>query len=103
MKIIVSVIIGIISIGIVSISTVGILFLQSNLDENYETVFFTLQGDNIVSSFPTKNNWIAGEKMTYVSTIENGLLVLATSTESDTVFAFNGETGDLSTFFNLWF
>jgi len=37
--------------------------------------------------------------MTYVSTIKNGLLVLATSSASDTVFAFNGDTGKaISTF-----
>ncbi len=100
MKIIVNVIIGIVSIGIISISVAGILFLQNN-SEDYETIFFTLQGDNTVSSFPNKNNWVAGEKMTYVSTIENGLLVLATSSASDTVFAFNGETGESITTFNV--
>ena len=68
--------------------------IQNSLDENYETVFFTLQGDNAVSSFPNGTNWITGEKMTYVSTIKNGLLVLATSSASDTVFAFNDETGE---------
>ena len=96
MKIIVSAIIGIILICIG-----GILFLQNSLDEKNEPIFFTLQGDNIVSSFPIKNNWVADEKMTYVSTIENGLLVLATSTASDTVFAFNGETGEEIATFNV--
>ena len=61
------------------LSIVGMFFLQNNLGKDNETIFFTLQGDDAVSSFPSENNWIAGEKMTYVSTIKNGLLVLATS------------------------
>ena len=62
-------------------------------------IFFTLQGDDAVSFFPIEKNWIAGEKMTYVSSDKNGLLVLAASSATDTVFAFNGETGDaISTF-----
>jgi len=101
MKIMNILIIVIVVIGIIPISIVGIIFLQSNSDENYETVFFTLQGDNTVSSFPSTNNWIAGEKMAYVSTIENGLLVLATSSGSDTVFAFNGKTGESITTFDV--
>ena len=80
---------------------IGIYFFQSNFNLNSETIFFTLQGDNSVNSFPSKNNWIAGEKMTYVSTIKNGLLVLATSSASDTVFAFNGETGKLMDTFQV--
>jgi len=81
-------------IGIILISVIIMIFLQNNSDEDYEMIFFTLQGDDAVSSFPIVNNWIAGEQMTYVSSIKNGLLVLATSSESDTVFAFNGETGE---------
>lgn len=56
MKILISVIIGIISIGIISISIAGILILQNDSEEEYESIFFTLQGDDFVSSFPNKNN-----------------------------------------------
>ena len=66
-------------IGIILISVTAMIFLQNNSDKDYEMIFFTLQGDDTVSSFPSMTNWIAGEKMTYVSSIKNGLLVLATS------------------------
>ena len=89
MKSIFAVVVTIILIGIV-----GILYLQNNADEYSETIFFTLQGDDAINSHPHENNWSAGEKMTYISTFENGLLVLATSSANDTVFAFNGETGE---------
>ena len=86
-------------IGIILIGIFGVLFLQNNLNENYEKIFFTLQGDDMVSSFPNVYNWTAGEKMTYVSTSKTGLLVLASSSEDNMVFVFNGETGEeISTF-----
>jgi len=88
-------------VGIIFIGIIGMMFLQNNSDENHESVFFTLQGDDSVSSSLSTGSWIAGEKMTYVSTTKNGLLVLATSSASNTVFAFNGETGDLITKFHV--
>ena len=90
--------ISIVIIGIIFISIVGTLFLQNNLDKNYEKMFLTLQEDNTIFSFPSKDTWVAGEKMTYVSTTKNGFVVLATSTANDTVFALSSETGgtDLS-------
>jgi len=90
--------ISIVIIGIVFISIAGTLFLQNNLNKNYEKMFFTLQDDNTVSSFPSKDTWVAGEKMTYVSTIKNGFLVLATSSANDTVFAIDSKTGEIMTF-----
>jgi hypothetical protein len=54
MKIMNIIIISIVSIGIISISLLGIISLQNNSDTNTEPIFFTLQGDNAVSSFPDK-------------------------------------------------
>jgi hypothetical protein len=60
-----------------------------------ENVFFTLQGDDSVG---TINGEIfeAGLKMTYVSVSKDGDLILATSSASDTVFAFDSQGNKLS-------
>ena len=81
-------------VGIILISVIVMISLQNNSEKDYEMIFFTLQGDGAVSSFPIENNWIAGDKMTYVSTIESGLLVLAASSATDTVFALMGRQGN---------
>jgi hypothetical protein len=41
-------------IGIILITIIGTLLLQNNTNEKYNKVFFTLQGDNMVSSFPNE-------------------------------------------------
>ena len=53
-----------------------------------EKVFFTLQGDNQVGNFD-KENLDAGPMMTYVASNNGGSLVLATSSGSDTVYAYD--------------
>jgi len=57
-----------------------------------EAVFFTLQGDDQVASL-NMEKWDAGPKMTYLSTNNHGSLILATSSGSDAVFAFDASQG----------
>ena len=53
-----------------------------------EKLFFTLQGDDQVGSL-NNANLDAGPMMTYISSNNDGSLILATSSGSDTVYAFD--------------
>ena len=61
-----------------------------------EKLFFTLQGDDQIGSL-VNTNWDAGPMMTYVSSSSDGSLVLATSSGSNTVYAFDSSQGKLIT------
>ena len=53
-----------------------------------EKVFFTLQGDDKIGIL-NKSNSDAGPMMTYIDSSNDGSLVLATSSGSDTVYAYD--------------
>ena len=53
-----------------------------------ETVFFTLQGDNKIGVL-NKKNLDAGPMMTYITSSNDGSVVLATSSGSDALYAFD--------------
>ena len=59
-------------------------------------VFATLQGDSKVTSLDGIL-WNTGPAMTYVDTDINGILVLATSSGSDTVYAFDSANNQMIT------
>ena len=44
------------TIGVFLVGIVGMASLQKDLDVEHEMIFFTLQGDNTVSSFPIVHN-----------------------------------------------
>ena len=58
-------------------------------------IFFTLQGDDSVGTI-NGEAFEAGPKMTYVSVSQDGDLILATSSASDIVFAFDSKGNKLS-------
>lgn len=72
----------------------GVHFGQAKLDasidalKDNQNLFFTLQGDNQVGIFDN-TRLDAGPGMTYLDSSNDGLLVLATSSGSDTVYAFD--------------
>ena len=53
-----------------------------------ESVFFTLQGDDQIG-FLNKSNYDAGPMMTYISSNNDGSIVLATSSGSDRLYAYD--------------
>jgi len=55
---------------------------------SHNDVFFTLQGQDSIGNIDG-DLFDAGPKMTYVSTSSDGSLILATSSASDTIFAFD--------------
>ena len=61
-----------------------------------EKLFFTLQGDDQVGSL-SNAKWSTGTMMTYITSSDDGSLVLATSSGSDVVYAFDSSQGKLIT------
>jgi len=61
-----------------------------------DKLFFTLQGDEQVRSL-SNTNLDAGPMMTYISSNNDGSLILATSSGSDAVYAFDSSQGKLIT------
>jgi len=61
-----------------------------------ESVFFTLQGDDQIG-FLNKSNYDAGPIMTYLSSNNDGSIVLATSSGSDVVYAYDKQGKMIST------
>ena len=57
-------------------------------------MFFTLQGDQQVGTLDN-TRWNAGPMMTYVDSNKDGSLVSATSSASNTVYAFSTTQGKL--------
>lgn len=63
-------------------------------ESKLQQVMATLQGDDSVSEILSNQKWSAGPKMTYLATSLDGGVLLASSSESDTVHAFDLMTGD---------
>ena len=93
------------SIGIVAIA-IAISFYNPNLQQASDQIvvnshvlkneiFFTLQGDDSVGNIRGEI-FDAGPKMTYISASSDGELILATSSASDTVFAFDKQGNNLA-------
>ncbi len=58
------------------------------MNRSSETIFFTLQGDDKIGII-NKSNYDAGPMMTYIDSSNDGSLVLATSSSSDAVYAYD--------------
>ena len=95
--------IGIVAIG-VAIAVYGLYSPTQPISTDYQAisskishdnVFFTLQGQDSVGNIDG-DIFDAGPKMTYISTSTDGRLILATSSASDTVFAFDKQGNKLS-------
>ena len=61
-------------------------------DETKEKTYVTLQGEDKISEIFSETKWDAGPKMTYVATSADDSLLLATSSQSNTVHAFDTES-----------
>ena len=95
--------IAIVAIG-VSIASYGLYSPTQSISPGHQTispkisqgdVFFTLQGQDSVGNIDG-DVFDAGPKMTYVSISKDGKLILATSSASDTIFAFDKQGNKLS-------
>ena len=58
------------------------------MNMSLESIFFTLQGDDQIGIL-NKSNYDAGPLMTYIDSSNDGSLVLATSSGSDSVYAYD--------------
>ena len=92
--------IGIVVIG-VSIAFFGIYSSSQTittvpaLSKSNNGIYFTLQGQDSIGNIEG-NVFTGGPKMTYVSVSDDGSLILATSSASDTVFAFSNHGEKIS-------
>lgn len=62
-------------------------------DDTKDKTYVTLQGDDKVFEIFSKTKWNAGPKMTYVAISTDDSLLLATSSQSNTIHAFDTESG----------
>ena len=60
----------------------------------FEQIMVTLQGEDSVSEILSNQKWTAGPKMTYLSISLDGGTLLASSSESDTVYAYDVIKGE---------
>jgi len=59
-----------------------------------DKAYVTLQGDDKISEIFSEIKWETGPSMTYLATSSDGSLLLTTSSQSDTVYAFDMESGE---------
>jgi len=63
-------------------------------DDIEDKTYVTLQGDDKISEIFSETKWDAGPKMTYIATSADDSLLLAISSQSNTVHAFDTELGN---------
>lgn len=59
-----------------------------------DKTYVTLQGDDKVSEIFSEQKWESGPNMTYLDSSMDGSLLLAASSQSDTIYAFDMESGE---------
>ena len=59
-----------------------------------ETVFITMKESASIEVFPAQKIWPGGPNMLYNAVTPDGKVMLATSPSSDSVYAFNAESGE---------